>query len=236
MSAIFGGSKSKQQSTSSSSSSNLAYPAVNSAYMPEATNSFQSGARALQAGLTGGYDQYKQNTGLDFWQQLGLRKAAGGFSGRGLYNTGATLKALSNYGQQTATANYNDYLEQQAKLASLGLQGGNLVSGAGNISNSTSQSTGTSSSNNGMGQFIGSIIGAAAASDERLKTDIVKIGEHAGLGIYEYNYISGQGPYIGVMAQEVQNLYPEALGPSVNDYLTVDYKKLQELTGEIKYG
>lgn len=236
MSAIFGGSKSKQQSTSTSSSSNQAYAPISGAYLPEATNAFQSGARALQAGLTGGYGAYKANTGLDFWENLGLKKTAGRFSGRGLFNSGATLKALAEYSNNIKTANYNDYLQQQAALANLGIQGGNLVSGTGNVSSSSSQSTGNSNSSNGMGGFIGSIIGAAAASDERLKTNITKIGEHSGLGIYQYDYISGQGPYIGVMAQEVAKLYPEALGPEVSGYMTVDYDKLQELTGEITHG
>lgn len=236
MSAIFGGSKSKSQQTSSSSSSNQAYAPIKNAYMPEATNAFQSGAQALQAGLTGGFDAYRANTGVDFWKNLGLKKTAGGFSGRGLYNTGATLKALAGYENGIETASYNDYLQQQAALAGLGLQGGGLVSGAGNVSTSTSQGTSSGKSNNGMGNFIGSIIGGAAASDERLKTDIIKVGEHEGLGVYKYNYVSGQGPYIGVMAQEVKELYPEAMGPEVSGYLTVDYNKLQELTGEIKYG
>lgn len=236
MSAIFGGSKQKSQQTSSSSSSNQAYAPISSAYMPEATNSFQSGARALQAGLTGGYEGYKANTGVDFWEQLGLKRTAGGFSGRGLYNSGATLKALAGYSNGIKTASYNDYLEKQAMLAQLGLGGGGLVAGAGNVSSATSSGTSSGKSNNGMGAFIGSIIGGAAASDERLKTNITKIGEHGGLGVYEYEYISGQGPYIGVMAQEVAKLYPEALGPDVSGYMTVDYDKLQELTGEIKYG
>lgn len=232
MSKIFGGSKSKSQQTASSSSSNLAYPGINAGFMPEATNTFQSGARALQAGLSGGFDQYRENTGADFWKQLGLKKTAGGFSGRGLYNTGATLKSLERYANGLDTASYNDYLQQQAALASLGLQGGNLVSGAGNVSSSQSQGTSTSKTYAGMGKFIGDIIGSAAASDERLKMNITKVGEHADLGVYEYHYISGQGPYVGVMAQEVQLKYPEAMGPERGGYLTVDYSKLQELTGE----
>jgi hypothetical protein len=234
MSKIFGGSKSKSQQTSTSSSNNLAYQPIQQGYMPEATNAFQSGARALQLGLAGGYDKYRENTGADFWEQLGLRKTAGGFSGRGLYNTGATMKALTNYGTGIQSASYNDYLAQQAKLAELGIGGGNLVAGAGQVSNSQSQGTSVSKQSNGMGGFIGNIIGAAAASDERLKTDITRLGEHSGLGVYEFTYINGAGPYIGVMAQEVAEKYPEALGPEREGYLTVDYNKLQELTGSFK--
>lgn len=236
MSKIFGGSKSKSQQTASSSSSNQAYQPIQQAYMPGATAAFQAGTGALQEELAGGYDAYKENTGLDFWEQIGLRKTAGGFSGRGLYNSGATMKGLSNFSNGLRTASYNDYLQQQTGLANLGLQGGGLVSGAGNISNSQSQGTAMSKSNKGIGETLAAAASIAAASDERLKKDITKISEHAGLGVYQYTYINDAGPYIGVMAQEVKNLYPEALGPEVSGYLTVDYGKLQELTGEIKYG
>lgn len=232
MAKIFGGSKSKSQQSSQQTSENRAYGAINAGYMPEATNSFQSGARALQAGLAGGFEGYRENTGVDFWKQLGLKKEAGKFSGRGLYNTGATLKALAGYEDGIETASYNDYLQQQAALAGLGVQGGNLVSGAGNYSQGTSQGTSVSKQYNGMGKFIGQIVGAAAASDERLKTDITKVGEHAGLGVYEFKYTDGTGPFVGVMAQEVEDKFPAALGPKTDDgYMTVNYHALQRITG-----
>lgn len=242
MSAIFGGSKSKN--TQKSESKNLAYEPINKAFMPGATSAFQAGAGGLEKALAGGYDEYAKNTGLDFWERLGLRKTAGSFSGRGLYNTGATLKALQSHGMGLRTANYNDYLAQQAKLAGLGLQGAGLVSGAGGVS--TAEGTSTSSSSPGLAGFAGGILSSAAAgpggfltklaSDERLKTNITQVGEYAGLGLYNYYYISGQGPYVGVMAQEVEKLYPEAVELHDTGYLVVDYDKLQEMTGDIKYG
>jgi hypothetical protein len=231
MSKIFGGSKSK--STQTSESKNLAYPAVNTAFMPQATSNFNAGSTALQTALGGGYDAYAKNTGLDFWKTLGLQKTAGSYSGRGLYNTGATRKALMDYNQKISTASYDDYLQQQTQLAQLGLQGAGLVTGAGGVSNSSG--TSTSSQSAGIGGVLGGVGSIMAASDERLKMDIRKIGEHADLNVYEYNYINGKGPYIGVMAQEVQEKYPEAMGPEISGYLTVDYGKLQEVTGEIKY-
>ena len=63
-------------------------------------------------------------------------------------------------------------------------------------------------------------------SDRRLKTNITKIGTRAdGLNVYEFDYVWGGPRQVGLMAQEVQSVYPEAIG--VRDgYLTVDYGKV----------
>ena len=63
-------------------------------------------------------------------------------------------------------------------------------------------------------------------SDIRLKKNIKKIGHRSdGLGIYSYEYIWGGGQQIGVMAQEVINVYPEAIS-SVGGFFVVDYSKI----------
>lgn len=84
------------------------------------------------------------------------------------------------------------------------------------------------------GQAAGSY--AAAGSDIRLKTNIEKVGEYPdGLGIYDFDYlpIEGQiaafmpeGRQRGVMAHEVAELRPHALGPVVDGYATVNYGAL----------
>ncbi len=76
---------------------------------------------------------------------------------------------------------------------------------------------------------------ASVASDIRLKTNIEKVGEVDGLGVYDFDYlpIEGQiadympaGRQRGVMAHEVALLRPDALGPVVDGYLTVNYGAL----------
>lgn len=82
-----------------------------------------------------------------------------------------------------------------------------------------------------LGQIAGLASTAAAfiPSDARLKRNVEKIGEREdGLGVYRYDYVwdpEGTGT-VGVMADEVALKRPEALGPIVGDYLTVDYSKL----------
>lgn len=90
----------------------------------------------------------------------------------------------------------------------------------------------TTKKSGGLGQqllSLGSSLGSAAilASDERLKTEVRKVGEEPdGLGVYEYRYIWGGPLQRGVMAQEVKDIRPWALGPERGGFMTVDYSKL----------
>jgi hypothetical protein len=76
-------------------------------------------------------------------------------------------------------------------------------------------------------QGIGSAAGAFAASDRRLKRDVVKLREEPdGLGIYSYRYIWSPQEYVGAMADEVAELRPWAIGPEIAGYASVDYGRL----------
>jgi len=62
-------------------------------------------------------------------------------------------------------------------------------------------------------------------SDRRLKSNIVQIGVHPiGVGIYEYDIFGGR--QIGVMAQELAQVMPEAVHMHPSGYLMVDYGRL----------
>jgi hypothetical protein len=68
--------------------------------------------------------------------------------------------------------------------------------------------------------------GGVGYSDRRLKTNIHRISTRPdGLGVYEFEYIWGGGKHIGLMAQEVLGIYPDAVG-SVGGYYTVDYSRV----------
>lgn len=64
-------------------------------------------------------------------------------------------------------------------------------------------------------------------SDRRIKEGIIKIGEtHQGLPLYSFRYIGNEKRHIGVMAQDVLKVYPEAVVVGENGYYMVDYGKL----------
>ena len=81
------------------------------------------------------------------------------------------------------------------------------------------------------GQLLGGLFGLGgsllgAFSDRRLKKSIRLIGKLAnGLNIYRFKYIFGGPEQVGVMAQEVLKVHPEAVS-SFAGFLTVDYSKL----------
>ena len=69
--------------------------------------------------------------------------------------------------------------------------------------------------------------GGGRRSDVRLKHDIVLLGRlDDGLGFYRYIYNGGDKAYVGVMAQEVQALMPDAVVRGPDGYLRVFYDKL----------
>lgn len=79
-------------------------------------------------------------------------------------------------------------------------------------------------------QVAGMALGLLAMSDVRLKTDIEKIGELNGQNIYEWKWNETAnkkglfGKAIGVIAQEVQKLMPQAIHKTNDGFLMVDYK------------
>lgn len=69
--------------------------------------------------------------------------------------------------------------------------------------------------------------GGRRRSDVRLKHDLVLLGRlDDGLGYYRFTYNGGHTSYVGVMAQEVQNVMPEAVTRDTDGYLRVSYDKL----------
>jgi hypothetical protein len=221
---VFGGSRSKQ----SSSASNRAYDSLNTAFSPLYGQATQ-GAKGLSDLLSGdstGFDKYKDATGFDWAAEQGSRGITGNAAARGLLRSGSTGKSLVTFGngiQDQFATNYMDKLLQQAQL---GFNAGNLVSGAGSVSTSK----GSSSTKPGIGGFLGKLASGAAASDIRLKKNIFKVGElDNGLNVYQYRYLGeDDGTHIGVMAQEVKEIMPEALGPEISGYMTVNYDVIRE--------
>lgn len=85
--------------------------------------------------------------------------------------------------------------------------------------------------NSQRGSMLNGLFGLGAAaiglSDRRAKEDIRKVGRlDNGLNLYSYKYKGGEGPrHVGLMAQEVQKVNPDAVGHLPNGLLTVDYER-----------
>ena len=79
----------------------------------------------------------------------------------------------------------------------------------------------------GGGRGGGGRGGGGRRSDIRLKHDIVLLGRlDDGLGYYRFVYNGGHTAYVGVMAQQVQTVMPEAVMRGPDGYMRVSYNRL----------
>jgi hypothetical protein len=91
-----------------------------------------------------------------------------------------------------------------------------------------------------LGQGIGGLLGAGMSaagnaggfgalfsSDRRLKLNIVPIGQLAsGLTVYSFDYVWGGPKQTGVMADEVEKVFPEAVVKDAHGFKMVDYSRI----------
>ena len=69
--------------------------------------------------------------------------------------------------------------------------------------------------------------GLTKISDRRLKSNISQVGSlPSGLNLYRFRYTGETTDYVGVMAQEVLEVAPEAVVTGADGFLLVDYDAL----------
>ncbi|HSE58221.1 MAG TPA: hypothetical protein VLA99_05925 [Nitrospiraceae bacterium] len=135
----------------------------------------------------------------------------------------------ANAAQGMSAADYNAALAGLGVSAELPYTGSNALANSLGALFSGGQDKSKQTGASPIWGAIGSGLGAAATafSDRRLKTNVRRIGEYAdGLGRYLFAYIWGGPEHEGVMADEVAELRPWALGPMAGGYATVDYSRL----------
>jgi hypothetical protein len=109
--------------------------------------------------------------------------------------------------------------------------GANLgMANRANITNArAAQASASGSAMGGLFQGIGSAAAAAIPlmSDKRLKTDIKKVGvTNGGLPVYTYKYKGSDQTQMGVMAQDVEKVNPDAV-TELNGYKAVYYNMIK---------
>jgi hypothetical protein len=226
--ALFGGSKSKNES------GNLYADDLKNTFLPGAQNfGAGMGQAAGILGLNGGAAQdealgnWYDSSGGKFLLGQGLDQVDAMYRSRGLGQSGAAMKAMEDYRTGLASTKLNEYMGNLSNLNQQALGAGGLVANAGQYSKGKNTSSG-----GGLGTFLGALL-----SDPRVKTNVVRIGKYPdGLGIYEFDYIpldgaladyAPEGRQVGVMADEVAQLRPWALGPEIEGFRTVDYGALE---------
>jgi hypothetical protein len=192
-----------------------------------------------------GYTQALQTAGQQFQQNP--EQAAYGIAstGQGLENaalTGAnaqvgagTLEQQTQQAQDTAA--YQQFMQQQFMPESMLSWELPLLTGVGSQEGGTSTTTGPAP--NPLAQYLGlgiagvgaagqaggsaGIAGLAALSDKRAKENIRKIGHlNDGQPIYRFNYKGDPQTRVGMIAQEVEKVNPDAVH-EINGLKHVDY-------------
>lgn len=157
----------KTTQTQTSQSGNYAYDALSSAYKPTIQQGVDAGS-ALSAllGLGGdasaqqaAFQRFLDGSGYQFALDQGNRAITGTAAGRGLLRSGATARALSDYGQKTGMSFFNEYLNRLSQQQAAGIAGGGLTAQAGQWSKSDGKTT----QSGGIGSILGPILSLAAA-------------------------------------------------------------------------
>lgn len=175
----------------------------------------------LQSGFSQAQGVAQQQQGVDLAaQQANLARymqAGQGFAGLG-QSQAALGESQLNAGtlqQQTdqagKTALYQQFMQKQGYPFQVAQFLANIAMGTGALSGSTTTTTQP----------------APFFSDRRLKHDIKRIGKtDEGLPIYTFKYKGdeNQQTHVGFMADEVEQVHPEAVGES-QGFKTVDYAK-----------
>ena len=126
-------------------------------------------------------------------------------------------------GSQVAMPNFQGYYTNNAAAAPMF----DAAQAQGNYNMAAAQN-----SQSGFNSMLGGLASLGGAgimkySDARLKANITPLGRTpGGFPVYSWDWKNGSGRGVGVIAQEVQSLYPEAVARDASGYLMVDYSKI----------
>ena len=201
----------------------------NSGAFGAASNANAMGLAAMQAGSA---NQARQQA-----EQLGwARKMDVVGLGRGLAGASTAAYAGATGAGQAAGGTMmsagNQYMQ--------GLQQG--ASTLGTIANGqASMYNAAMNQSDPLAQIVGMGVGGymSKVSDRRLKQNIEVVGqdERTGLPLYEFEYKNGSGKrYVGVMADDVEKKYPQAIYTMPDGYKAVNYHMLGLEMIEVAHG
>lgn len=211
-----------------------AYQAQTSRLDPQwAQNKQQFDAQMANQGITAGGEAY-DNAARDFGQQ---RNDAYTQARQQAISTMPQTYQLAAAARQQPLTELNSIMtgsqpqmpQFQPTQYSMGAQGPNQF-GAAQAQNQYgmglyNSQVGQQNSMYGGLMSLGGALGSAFISDRRLKSNIQRIGDHPlGIGVYEYDIFGHRD--VGVMADEVLTVKPEAVILRPDGYMMVDYGRL----------
>ncbi len=142
---------------------------------------------------------------------------------------GGQAAGIANQATQTGLAGYGTLSGMYGQQAS-SLQGGYSVANdiyGNRIASEQARAESAAGPGQLLGSMVGTIGGAAMMSDERLKTDVERVGQTGGgIPIYTFRMKGGGPRQIGLMAQDVEKTNPEAIRTRNDGMKGIDYSAL----------
>jgi len=202
----------------------------NSGKFASAANANSLASASMQAGAANGAREAARKEGYALTDRA--TNALAGYPAMGMTATGQGA-GFGGMGLQLANqgaAGINSGFGMASNIA------GNAAQGYGNVwnqQNSAYQSAqqADAAASAGFGQALGTLgMMALMPSDPRLKEDVERVGKdgETGLNIYEFEYKGDKSDsrYQGVMADEVEKKYPEAVVETDSGFKAVNYGAL----------
>jgi hypothetical protein len=196
--------------------------------MQNATGLQQAAIRANA--MTGARRQAEQ---MGYARQLDAAGLGRGLAGASAAAYGGASSAGSMAGQNAQSAGQNYMGNMAIGSGTIGAGQQMQLSGLSNILNNQTESY-INTSGSLLGDLGGALGGAAAAytafggSDIKIKENIkhVRVDEATGLNIYEFSYKGDPRRFEGVIAQEVEKVYPDAVSDTDLGFKAVNYEML----------
>lgn len=149
------------------------------------------------------FADYRNSTGYDFRVNEGLRAINSGFAGRGVLQSGAAMRAINDYGQNMASAEFGSYFDRIADQQRLGLSAASAQAGVGQNFANNASALNTSNAN--------ALAQGAVAKANNSNALISGLGGIAGNTISGLGTSFGRSP--GVVAPGVSGFAVNALTP-----------------------
>lgn len=199
-----------------------------------------------------GMEDYQEDPGYQFRLSEGNKALERALASRGQFSSmnPAAAKALQDFGQQSASQEYGaaydrynmnqgNIFNRLAAISGIGQTSTGQLTGQGNqyaqgatdlytgMGNAVTAAQQAKAAN--KGSMFNTLLGAGAnvagayfMSDERLKEDIIPMGQENGHNVYQFRYKGMDKQYIGVLAQEVMKTNPEAV-KQMDGFYAVNY-------------
>lgn len=238
---VFGGSQSKNSSSSTQTqeSGNKAFGQLGEQLNPAIAQG--NTAMGFLGGLLGINDSaakgsagegtlmnFLNNPSFKAILERGMDAIGSNSGAKGLLNSGARLKAMSQFAQDDTNSRVGEMMDRLVQIGQYGGQAASTLANAGQYSTGKSTSTATGKSVSADGAFKQLFPGGM--SDRRLKHKLELLGANSqGIPVYsfEFKHMSGV-EHVGVMADEVERTLPAAIGEH-KGYKTVDYDMIEPL-------